>query len=372
MQYSPHNSSVPNVLFSEHSQKIMTLLLSYAPFPLSIAIFLFYASKDAASATGFAALQEWERAAHRKTSSIFLQPSGGLGNRLTGMISAGILAFYFNKPISCDRCDQRFFDWKVRAESGMGWAKFPDIPNLYSSTFHRDDPRSFDMWFLSPDHLYLHHQIGKVLYKAFGEYAIYFIGNYFLKFPPEIQSRVDRLMETIPKTVITIGVHIRTHFTTGVRMYMYDIPQGCELIARFIEKQWGTQTYQLLIATDCDRVHAYMKRRFPACMKSGAVAFPDGDQDSAAIDFKMMQSCKELILTYRSTFSILLSALLNRTGYYYAAEFPTLVKFACSQVGMTSPVYQQAGIYNDQLNSVRHVRDEHEDVMRVFYKYSIV
>jgi hypothetical protein len=348
-------------------------LLEYRPSLLNVTVAILSqaaCSESTLQNTGFAALSEWAQRARGQTSVIALQPNGGLGNHLTAMVSAGILAFYFNKPIHCSDCDGRYYNFKVPADGGRHWSKFPDIPDLYTTDFDREDSRSFDMWFFAPDHLLLHRQIGKVLYDAFGEYAIYFIGNYFFSFPADLKGPVDRLLASIPATVITIGVHVRTHW--GLPAFMTDVHGGCGLMAQFIQNHWSQKSYQVFVATDNGQVHTIMREKFPHSLNSGATAMPDGDLSSAATDFYMIQCCQELVLTYRSTFSIMLAALANKTGYYYASEWSTLVRFSCSQLGMASGVYQDDAPFNDKSNTIHHMRDQHEPLIRMYYKYYLV
>jgi hypothetical protein len=323
-----------------------------------------------ASYPGFQALHKWEQRAAHQSSCISLRFTGGLGNRLTALVAAGILAFYFNKPIECHACDKRLFNLRVPGHADWGAMKFPGHRDLYTTNFTRNHSKSWTIGFFAPDHLYLHQQIGTILYKTFGQYATYFIGNYFFSIPPSIKQNIDGLMNSIPATVTTIGVHVRTHHHSS--MYMRDVSSGCELVQTFIENHWSGKPYQLAVATDTQVVHDLFKAKFPNYLKSGAMPMSDGALDSAILDFCMIQSCKELVLTYRSTFSIMAAALANKTGFYYAREWSTLVRFSCSQIGMTSGVFQSTEPFNDKSNTRHRIREAHEKVMRMYYKYYLV
>jgi hypothetical protein len=249
--------------------------------------------------------------------------------------------------------------------------RFPDIPNLYRTEFSRDDPRSFEMWFFASDHLYIHDQIGSFLFESFGEYAIYYIGNYFFSVPDDIRARVDKMMAEIPSNVISIGIHVRTHWGS-LPAFMSNTDRGCSLIADFISSYFGDRPHQVTLATDSRNVISALQNRIPKLIRTGVDGFPDGDKDSALVDFFMIQSCAELILTYRSTFSILAAALANKTGFWYADEWPSLVRFSCSQIGLTSGVYQADEPFNDKTNTHHHMLDKHERVLRLYNRYYLL
>jgi hypothetical protein len=314
------------------------------------------------------ALQQWDRITGNKSSLIFCNPQGGLGNTIVSAIASGILGLYFNKGIICYRCRREYFHFPSTGNARHGgWSRFPDIPALYMSSFSRDDSRSFEMRFFSSDHFLVHRQFGEFLFNTFGEYTIYYIGNHLFRVPLPIREQIDKLMARIPQNIISIGIHVRTHF--GIAAFMRNTQRGCDLISSFIRGHFGERPYQLCMASDSGHAVSSMKQKFPTLMQSGVHGFPDGDIGSAIIDFYFVQSCKELILTYRSTFSIMISALSNKTGYYYAEEWDGLIRFTTSQLGMTSGVFQSTEPFNDKTCSLLHMRADHEQAIRTYYRY---
>jgi hypothetical protein len=317
---------------------------------------------------GHAALEQWDRAIANKSSIIYCSPQGGLGNTIVSAIASGILGLYFNKGIVCYRCHGEYFHFPSSPRAVPGCTtRFPDIPDLYKSSFSRDDSRSFEMWFFSPDHFLVHRQFGQFLFDAFGEYTVYYIGNHLFRVSTGIRRQIGKLMEQIPQNIITIGIHVRTHF--GIAAFMRNTGRGCEVISSFIRAHFGERPYQLCMASDSGGAIASMKRQFPTLMQSGVWGFPDGDIGSAVVDFYFVQSCRELILTYRSTFSIMLSALANKTGYYYADEWDGLIRFTTSQLGMTSGVFQSTKPFNDKTCTLFHMLPDHEETLRTYYRY---
>jgi hypothetical protein len=153
---------------------------------------------------------------------------------------------------------------------------------------------------------------------------------------------------------------------------MRDTGRGCDVIANFIKAHFGERPHQLCMASDSPSVISSLKRQFPKLMQSGVHGFPDGDIGSAIVDFYFIQSCRELILTYRSTFSIMISTLSNETGYYYADEWDGLVRFTTSQLGMTSGVFQSNEPFNDKTCTLFHMRADHEKAIRTYYRYLLV
>jgi hypothetical protein len=305
-------------------------------------------------------------------SYIHCSPSGGLGNTIMSVISAGILALYFTKPIVCPGCRALDFHFPHVSTHGMERVeRFPDIDRLYQKEFSRSDPRSFEMWFFASDHLYLHEQIGLFLHKCFGEYAIYYIGNYFISVPQDVKSRVGTFLGKIPRNFVTVGVHIRTHFGM-IPAFMAHVDRGCTLIGNFLESHFHGKPFQVALATDSGSVANTLRGKVPKLVQTGVDGSPDGDKHSALIDFYMIQSCDVIVLTYRSTFSILASALANKTGFWYADEWPTLVRFSCSQIGLTSGIYQADEPFNDKTNTRHHMLDKHERALRLYNRYIVV
>jgi hypothetical protein len=313
-------------------------------------------------------MQNWELAIHNSSTVIYCTPAGGLGNQIVSVIAAGILAVYFNKGIICRNCPGDFFHFPhVFHSMGMGWERFPDIPAMYSMSFRRNDPRSFEMWFFSSDRFYVHRDIGSFLFTAFGEYAIYYIGNHFFRIPGSVKRQVQNVLARIPHSIITIGVQIRTHW--GLAAFVANVNRGCDVISAFIREPFKQKPYQVCVASDSTAAIATLNRHFPKMMRTGVEGFPDSDVHSAIIDFCFIQSCTELVLTYRSTFSIMLSALANKTGYYYADEWRSLVKFTTSQLGMTSGAFHATEPFNDKTCDLFRVHGVHEELIRKYYRY---
>lgn len=328
-------------------------------------------SENVFDVDGFAKMREWEaRASLENQSAIYCQTSGGLGNKIISVIASGILAVYFNKPIICYNCPKNIFHFPPVHGNPKRGRKFPDIPDLYNHRWERNDPNSYSMWFFASDHLYLHDQIGRVLYENFGKYAIYYIGNYFFKIPDDIKAKVDAIINQVPKTVTLIGVHIRTHY--NIPVFMRDVPGGTALVSRSIKEIWKNKPYQVALATENDNVERQMRKYFPDMLRSGVHGVPDGDAGGALVDFYFIQSCQELVLTYRSTFSIMLAALANKTGYFYCGEWDTIVKFSSSQIGLTSMLHQRDDAFNDKSNTKRHMLENNELVTRLYFKYHLV
>jgi hypothetical protein len=290
---------------------------------------------------------------------------------MTAVISSGILALYFNKPISCPACPEFFHFPRLPRREMAEVSRFPDIPDLYNTEFATNDSRSLEMWFFAPDHLLLHGQIGTYLFSVFGPYTMYYIGNYFFSVPDDIKSIVAETLAKIPPNVLSIGIHVRTHFHM-VPAFMTDAGRGCALIADFIQSRWGDRPFQVALATDSETVTSALKQHIPKILQTGVDGFPDGKVRNAVVDFVMLQNCEETVLTYRSTFSMMVAALANQSAFWYADEWPRLVRFACSQVGMASGIFQSEAPYNDKTNLRHHVLDRHERALRLYNRYYIV
>jgi hypothetical protein len=106
----------------------------------------------------------------------------------------------------------------------------------YSTELLPNDPRSFYTGFFAPDNLYLHAQVGTFLHARFGAYAIYYIGNYLFAIPADVTAVIRALFAPIPPALVTVGVHVRTHFLS-LAAFMTHIDRGCNLIADFIQSQ---------------------------------------------------------------------------------------------------------------------------------------
>jgi hypothetical protein len=330
------------------------------------------AANEFAPLTAAEVFSQWRKAIVNSTSSILCTPSGGLGNTMTSVISAGVLALYFNKPIYCPSCPHFIYHVPACSESQRGEvSRVPDIPDLYHPEFTRDDPRCFEMWFFAPDHMLVHGQIGVWLFSVFGPYAMYYIGNYFFSVPSDVKSQVDETLAKIPKNFVSIGIHVRTHFHT-VPAYMTDADRGCALIAKFIQARWRHRPIQVALAADSPSIASTLQQHIPVILQTGVSGFPDGDTRSAVVDFVMLQECAENVLTYRSTFSLMVAALANKTAYWYADEWPHLVRFACSQIGLASGIYQSNEPFNDKSNTRFHVMDKHERALRLYNRYYLV
>jgi hypothetical protein len=328
------------------------------------------ANESTFRASATAAFAAWRQNIAGSGSYIQCSPSGGLGNTLASVISSGILALYFNKPISCGNCPD-FIHFPACQRASEDYSRFPDIEELYRLQFARGDARSFEMWFFAPDHLLIHGQIGAYLFSVFGPYAMYYIGNYFFSVPRDIRARAEATLAKIPRAVRSVGVHVRTHFHT-VPAYMTDGERGCALIAGFVQARWGGRPFQLALATDAPSIAAALRRHIPSILQTGVDGFPDGDVHAAVVDFAMLQGCDEVVLTYRSTFSMMVAALANKTAYWYADEWPRLVRFTCSQTGMASGVYQSHEPFNDKTNTRHHVMEKHERALRLYNRYYVV
>jgi hypothetical protein len=315
---------------------------------------------------------DWESRSRNASGVIYSYPSGGLGNQIISCVAAGILGVYFNKPVDGTFYDYSFFNFtrptdEQKISQGV-WE--PILDSLYTTFMSRDDPRAFNCRFVAHDHFYLHSQFGKVLYDYFGEYAMYYIGNHFFTIPMSIRGPIDEQIARIPETVTLIGVHIRYHY--AFLWYIPDLSRGREKIINFIKGHWRDKPIQIALATDTIEVATALKEVWPDLIMSGVEGIPDGDFYSAVVDFYFIEKCDELILTFRSTYSMAISALSNKPAYWFGHEWPSVVRFTGSQCGLSAPYLQIPDPYNDKSNEKQHLMDKHEVMLRRYNKYLFI
>ena len=111
---------------------------------------------------------------------------------------------------------------------------------------------------------------------------------------------------------------------------------------------------------------------FPDSIKSKAYRMADVDQDSALYDIALLEICDDLLLTYRSTFSYVISMRILKRGWYIEKESPGIFQASNSQSDSISVLYHNYDFNNWQTNRRVYLNDNDEETLRYFFKYLLL
>jgi hypothetical protein len=215
---------------------------------------------------------------------------------------------------------------------------------------------------------YTNPQMADFCYNSFGRHMVYFVCNYFMRIPEIAWEQARRAIDPVTPDIRTFGVHLRFHIAG--EYFSYSVERTFESIYPFLTFLVGQKPTVFAFASDS----AALEKRFAQAFGKQMVRTPalrqsDGDHLSALYDLAMLEMSKDLLLTYRSTFSYMAMARTARRAWFIDKETPDVFQITNSQASIISMLYHQFD-FNDWQPSRRfHISDGVEASWRKYYKY---
>ena len=227
--------------------------------------------------------------------------------------------------------------------------------------------------------LYTNEQTNAFIRENFGIHCVYFISNYFSRFPNTIYENVNNTiskalnnLEINRKTdnVSILGLHMRFHragqyYSHGLNI---TIPVFCEEIDRRIQQN---PNLLLALATDNQQIIEIMLNRYGKkriILSPNIVRKADKDHFGAMSDMILLSYSSELIATYRSTFSFIVVARTGSNAWWVEKEAQHAFPGSSSQCCGVSMIYHRKDHCDWRTNNrVRICSTTHESTIRSFF-----
>ena len=319
----------------------------------------------------------------------------GVGNRLATHASAFVLALMDNRTFSVAAV------YPTQTGNGIGVATdlHPSVhvvgrePGSARDVYHNQSAaKAFQVWTFSPwleyrwdilfnmhddlliDYLlystmpYLNPDMADFSYTHFGRHAAYFVSNFLDRIPESALEAARQAVEGVPQNVRLFGVHVRIHIPG--EYFSYSVQRTMDAIVPFLMYVANQQPTVFALATDNAEVEAYFRKLFGNKMvTTSAMRRPDADHESALYDLALLEMCDECLLTYRSTFSLMVMARMGKRAWFVDKESTDVFQLTSSQVAAISTLYHQFDPNDWQPNRRMHLFMGNEQTLRKYYKY---
>jgi hypothetical protein len=198
--------------------------------------------------------------------------------------------------------------------------------------------------FTLPAFCYLQPAIGWRLYHVFGDFAVYFLSNFLIRFPDTLMRTVMDMVAKIPDNISLYGFHMR--WNRDGDMFIGTVDKGIArvrgLIGEFARKGW-----LLALASDSRE----LVQKFTALAGKGNVIRAPTQHRSldALLDMILIMYCRRHVLTLRSTFSATIAQRTGRNPLWVCNFLDHLFKYSSSQVVWQTLVYQDTPFFSPNL-----------------------
>lgn len=307
---------------------------------------------------------EWEKIVQNQPkddSSPFLvhtyTKNGGIGNRLMQECVASILGIMLGRAVSVDASvpagSQRQRSKHPYTYPISGTVRYSNLGlnGCGQKTNHIELsnflPYDFNETVMIGSHLvfksvtlssiiYQNQKVSSFAQEFFGMFAQYFIMNYISNIPDKYLQAVYQLFKEVPANVRLFGVHLR--FQWAGQFYSWSIPDTMSKVVPFISSIIKEKPTQIALASDNQDMMNAFGSHFHY-LHSGAMRAADMDHNSGFADIVMLMYCDECLLTYRSTFSSLISIRTGKRPYLIEKQSKMIFLAFNSQCGIQSPIY---------------------------------
>ena len=304
---------------------------------------------------------------------VHIQPNNGIGNSLY-TITAGItLAIFLNLTAHIQEPIGGIdYHPSIKTEGDFHCNQFPHFNVQNQENLNRDFTNShIKVSYCFPFFLLVDPKISLFIYKHFGLHFVYYISNFATSINFNIRCSVIKMMESIPRSLKLIGVHIRSHKYKS-DMFITKESKVKNLVIPFLNRLLDQKNY-LAVATDWTVYENLFKSLYKKnLIMADLQRRPDGKKFDAAVDIEILMSCNKLIGTYRSSFSAIAGMRAMHRVYYVAMENPSIFQFVNSQNGITSGIYEAFSDYTYYVNQNIRLSYNNENAVRIFFKYTVL
>lgn len=312
--------------------------------------------------------------------------NGGIGNRLMQECVASILGLMLGRAVSVDasvpagsqrRRSKHPYTYPPAGTvrySNLGLGKCGertphiDLSNYLPFEFNETDIAGAHLVFKSTtlsSLIYQNQKVSLFAQEFFGMFAQYFIMNYISNIPEKYLQTIQELFKNVPANVRLFGVHLR--FQWAGQFYSWNISNTMSKVVPFISSILKEKPTQIALASDNQDMMNEFGKHFDY-VHTDAMRAADMDHNSGFADIIMLMYCDECLLTYRSTFSSLVSLRTGKRPYLVEKEANKIFLAYNSQCGIQSLIYHtkywrvyMSNYYCRLVNNV--------DAMKYFFRY---
>lgn len=291
-------------------------------------------------------IHNWELTQNRLNRSIadsmvvHVSPRCGSANQIFHIISGGVLALVFNRTYYTEdmlkgfdvppQSLKKIVKCKTRKRHMLFTHNDYNFLNFTYKQLLENNNTHYAITYSLQTRYYLIPGVGDYILNHFGYHLVYFLGNYFIRLNRDIFEHVKYQFSAIPNHIQIWGLHLR--YQNGHRAFIQKNLNRCfKVVVPFLEEKTKKKPSVFFIASDEEKVRKKLIENFP---NRSFCLSPLQGTNPAMNDFIMLMNCDELLLTFRSTFSYLTSALTQRNAYMLNMDFPYVLKYTSSQVGI--------------------------------------
>jgi hypothetical protein len=217
--------------------------------------------------------------------------------------------------------------------------------------------------------LYGHADLSPFAQEYFGIHTLYFMLNYMIYIPEDILNFVAKIMNTVPRSVYVMGVHLRFQFPG--QFYSYSIGQSLSVAVPFLRYRMERKPTVFAFASDSTDMENAFRAVFSNVIVTNVVRRPDWDHASALIDVIFLQMCNGCLLSYRSTFSNTIAYRMGKRCYWIEKESPEVFQLSNSQAGAVSMVFHFWDPVHWLTSRAMPINSNSEKYFRFFWKYLV-
>lgn len=306
---------------------------------------------------------------------VHIKPRCGLGNSFYHILTGAVLGFSLNRTIHIMQ-NLEGVDYNPLLSQYQYWncKQFGHWPIILQEHWQRNTFESLKaenihitVTFSYPYFLMTEPGISNFIYEHFGIHFVYFMGNFIISYKDEIKSIVFKLINSVPKSVKIIGVHIRSH-KHRTSNFISSQSKVKNVVIPFLNKLLENKNY-IAIATDNKIYTDLFKKIYSGkLIMANVERRPDGNKYDASIDILLLMSCNKMIGTFRSSFSSFAGMCAMHRIYYVSMEYPKLFQFSNSQAGIISGIYEDHDDYNYFVNQRVKLFSNIEPAIRTFFR----
>jgi hypothetical protein len=220
--------------------------------------------------------------------------------------------------------------------------------------------------------VYLHHQLAEVCREAFGIHAQYFLMNYIMRIPEHYVRRCAELTDKIPRMIRLFGIHLRYHWAGS--FFCRGIPEALSVVLPFCFAQREHRPTTFVLATDNEELFRALEKVIKP-VSAPIRRASDGPDDAGLTDIVMLMMCEEWLLTWRSTYSLLVSLRMGRRVWMIEKYSKEVFLISHSQVSYAqTPLYLGMPDWKPfELSAIADIGAPGQlEAMRFFYRWLVL
>jgi hypothetical protein len=207
--------------------------------------------------------------------------------------------------------------------------------------------------------------------KHFGFHAVYFLCNFLIRIPKPQFKSAQETVSAIPKHTFLMGVHLRLQFPG--QFYSYGAEQTMKSITPFLTFFTKKRPTVFGLASDSPFVISAFREVFGTkTVLTRAMRVADADHDSALLDIALLEMANDCLMSFRSTFSFVVTARRARPSFWVEKEGKDVFKITSSQAGAISMLFHYWNVNDWQLSRRCEITEQSEFSIRFYFKYFIL